>query len=158
MEQGANISVGCPKGHVFCTACLRNLFLLSISNEDIFPPKCCEKKISFSLVAEHFTPSEAKRFSNAQIEYSTQNRVYCFRSGCGCFIPRKESYSDQAECPNCYNKTCIYCKKAAHKGDCPKDESLNKLVALANQNRWTRCFQCRSIVERSQGCNHMRYD
>ncbi|RKF63289.1 hypothetical protein OnM2_026005 [Erysiphe neolycopersici] len=138
LKQGANISVGCPKGHVFCEECLRNLFLLSVSNEDMFPPKCCEKPIAFSLVSEHFTPYESKQFSNAKIEYSTQNRVYCFHSVCGKFIPRKESDGDQAECLNCYNKTCVHCKKAAHEGDCPADEALHKLIALAHQKNWVR--------------------
>ncbi|POS87159.1 hypothetical protein EPUL_003521 [Erysiphe pulchra] len=156
LKQGANISVGCPKGHVFCEGCVRNLFLLSISNEDLYPPKCCEKPIPFSLVSEHFTSCESKKFSEAKIEYSTQNRVYCFRSECGRFIPRKESDNDQAECIHCYNKTCIHCKKAAHEGDCPADEALHKLVALADRNQWVRCFQCRSIIDRNQGCNHMR--
>ncbi|RKF63286.1 hypothetical protein OnM2_026002 [Erysiphe neolycopersici] len=149
------ISVGCPEVHVFCKICLKTMFRLSISKERPFPPSCCKKPIAFPLIAKHFTPTEVKQFLDAELEYQTKDKVYCYRPECGQFIPRKELDGDKAKCLLCHHQTCVKCKKAAHRGDCAADEDMQRLRALADQNKWVRCFQCQSIVDRSEGCNHM---
>jgi hypothetical protein len=39
--------------------------------------------------------------------------------------------------------------------DCPKDPEIAKLVEQAKKEGWQRCYNCSSLVERKEGCNHM---
>ncbi|TQS36985.1 hypothetical protein Golomagni_02554 [Golovinomyces magnicellulatus] len=155
ISPGEIISVNCTKRHVFCITCLKKTFLLSISDEMSFPPKCCGSSISFALIKNHLTENEQRNFLDAQVEYSTINRVYCSRTECGRFIVRKDLTKDQALCSECNHETCIHCKGSSHLGECPDDKALKGLISLANQNKWIRCYQCWAIIERLQGCYHM---
>ncbi|RKF53719.1 putative ibr finger domain-containing protein [Golovinomyces cichoracearum] len=126
-----------------------------INNETIFPPKCCGISISFALIKSHLTENEERRFLDAQLEYSSVNRIYCSRTDCGRFIVRKDLAKDRARCGVCNHETCIHCKGPSHLGECPDDKALKSLISLASQNKWIRCYQCWAMIERLQGCYHM---
>ena len=52
--------------------------------------------------------------------------------------------------------TCSFCKGASHNGlECPKDEATKTVLAVARQAGWTRCYQCRTMIELTHGCYHM---
>ena len=149
------IRLDCASRHVYCRNCLRDLFVLSITDESLFPPKCCGSIIPVSLIDEKLTLEESNAFHDAETEYSTSNRVYCAQFDCGRFISMKDVVDDRAHCGACGNETCIHCKREAHHGDCPADEALQNLIAYAAEEHWQRCFGCGAMVERPEGCNHM---
>ncbi|CAK1357497.1 unnamed protein product [Cercospora beticola] len=86
---------------------------------------------------------------------STKNRTYCHDPACATFMPQESIISDVATCPQCRKTTCSICKSPSHSGDCPEDEALNQLINTAESRQWQRCYQCKSMVELTQGCNHM---
>ncbi|KAI0997992.1 hypothetical protein K3495_g10199 [Podosphaera aphanis] len=149
------VRLECTDGHIYCKACLKHRFILSITDETLFPPKCCGNLIPISLVEDVMTPDESKRFYEAEEEYSTLNRVYCSRPSCGRFISPKFVVNDLAHCNDCDHETCIHCKREAHIGECPADEALQSFMAYASEQHWKRCFKCQAMVERLHGCNHM---
>lgn len=151
------IHVGCIGRHAYCKDCLKHLFLLSTRDESLFPPKCCGNIIPVCLVEEIFTAEERERFRGAQVEHATDNKVYCARSGCGRFIPVKEGVDDRACCEACGHETCTYCKGKSHEGDCPADDTLRHFLDYAEEQHWQRCFCCKRVVERPDGCDHMTY-
>jgi len=146
-----------PCDHEYCRQCLAKLFELSMTDETLFPPRCCKNEIPLARV-RFFLPTDlAKRFEAIYAELSTKNRVYCHHVRCNSFIPATavDASNDVATCPHCARTTCAICKGPSHTGDCPNDTALQQLVAIANTEQWQRCLNCKRFVELEQGCNHM---
>ena len=63
------------------------------------------------------------------------------------------------QCIGCELDLCYTCKTAAHVGTtCDENAKIHEhapLDDLAQQNGWTRCQNCRTYVQLSQGCNHI---
>jgi hypothetical protein len=143
---------------IFCKVCLKEFVLHTIKDESLFPPKCCRQLLSKPLISSVLSPEEMRTFVEAQVEYSTEKRVYCSNSNCGKFIPPARINSNQvACCRHCLTSTCCHCKKRNHSGDCPEDIELKATLALARKLGWIRCSHCSSMIELSIGCNHMTY-
>jgi hypothetical protein len=140
----------------YCLACLKELFLRATGNENLFPPRCCRQQIDVALIANELTRPQLNAFRNAEKEYNTSNRVYCSNIECGAFVPTEDIVVDKAYCTQCDHETCATCKKAFHQGmDCPDDPALQKILSLADTERWQRCYSCAQLVELDHGCNHM---
>ncbi|OJJ38786.1 hypothetical protein ASPWEDRAFT_106433 [Aspergillus wentii DTO 134E9] len=144
-----------PCKDLYCTNCLKNLFLLSTNDQSLFPPKCHGQVIPSFLISGKMTPQQLDSFSNAEIEFSTVDRTYCSNTECNRFLHPRQVTSDRAGCTHCGSVTCTICKKPAHRDDCPEDHDLQATLALALNEKWQRCFACRAIVELDTGCNHM---
>ncbi|KAK1064491.1 hypothetical protein LTR12_007054 [Friedmanniomyces endolithicus] len=145
-----------PCDHEYCRPCLAKLFELSMTDETLFPPRCCKTDIPLARV-RFFLPTDlAKLFEAKYVELSTKNRVYCHHVRCNSFIPATavDASNDVATCPHCARTTCAICKGPSHTGDCPNDTALQQLVAIANTEQWQRCLDCKRFVELEQGCNH----
>jgi hypothetical protein len=143
----------CPCPHKYCRECLDNLVRASLSDESLFPPRCCREDIplrSGFLSAELTGELQAKK-----LEFETPNRTYCHQPSCSTFIPRQFIDGDIATCIRCYQKTCVMCKGATHDGECPDDVEAQDMLQFAAENGWQRCYSCRRLVELFQGCNHM---
>ena len=147
-----------PCSHEYCRGCLKDLFTLCLTDETLYPPRCCTQTIPEAETQIHnFLGGELLgRFLARKLEMETPNRTYCYRSDCSAFIPPQGIKRDEGTCPKCESKTCCTCKGAAHEGsDCPKDESARQLLELASKEGWKKCFQCGRMVELSYGCNHI---
>lgn len=142
-------------GHSYCQACLKGHFMRAINDESLFPPRCCRQMIPISLVDAELSDDDRERFEDANIEFSTMNRVYCSNTDCAMFIRPSLIKGDKAECGHCGSITCAVCKRASHIDDCPLDTALQETLALAQTQGWQRCFACRTLVELDIGCNHM---
>ncbi|KAN0108494.1 IBR finger domain protein [Hyaloscypha variabilis] len=116
-----------PCGHEYCRDCLRELFLASLGDDSLFPPRCCRQSIA--------TGSKQKK-----VEFETSDRTYCSNPLCSAFIRVENIANEQASCQNCLTITCTVCK-ANHTGDCPEDVGLQQ--------------NCRRVVELDIGCNHI---
>jgi IBR domain, a half RING-finger domain len=144
-----------PCGHEYCEDCLRNLFESSMTDESLFPPRCCTQPISVAAVRIFLTAELVRQFEQKKIEFGTTNRTYCSSSRCSAFLSINNIKGDRGTCPDCGIVTCTMCKAAAHDGDCPADTDLQMVLATAAENGWQRCYSCRRLVELDTGCNHM---
>ncbi|KAM3565868.1 hypothetical protein ARSEF4850_001179 [Beauveria asiatica] len=80
-------SVRCPCSHDYCRTCIAGLFEAAISDESLFPARCCRQAIPLGL-NQIFIPAElAGRYRAKEVEYGTLNRTYCHRSSCSTFVP-----------------------------------------------------------------------
>jgi hypothetical protein len=147
--------IAAPCRHNYCRDCLRDLFKASLTDESLFPPRCCHLPIAVNSVDIFLTKELKEGFSVKEIEYGTPDRTYCSNPQCSAFIPPGYIDADIGTCTNCGTSTCITCKATAHVGDCPADYSLQELLHLAEENGWRRCYSCRRMVELDHGCNHM---
>ncbi len=144
-----------PCSDPYCSGCLKSLFIRSITDETLYPPRCCGQAIPLLLVEDELSIEELSDFRSAAIEFTTTNRTYCAKKDCGRFIPPDCIHSASAVCPKCDTETCTYCKETFHGGDCPEDEALQAVLTLAQAEHWRRCYGCKAIVELYTGCNHM---
>lgn len=143
-------------GDRYCLGCLKGLFLRATADEMLFPPRCCREPIPLEVIRAKLSTNELSAFQDAEIEFSSTNRTYCSYPGCNRFIPPDWIEADRAECRRCSAETCVLCKNAYHSNsDCPEDPNLQATLSLADEQKWQRCYACRSMVEMSLGCNHM---
>lgn len=146
-----------PCTHEYCEACLRNLFECSLTDESLFPPRCCKQPIPVAAVSIFLTSELVKQYEQKKIEFETTNRTYCSSPRCSAFLTANCIQDGQSACPDCGWATCTICKSPAHVGDCPADIDLQLVFATAAENSWQRCYSCRRLVELDLVCNHITY-
>lgn len=148
-------TVAAPCGDVYCAECLSTLFETSITDESLYPPRCCRQTIPFNRAKEFLNARVIECFTAKREELDTKNRIYCHAPSCSTFIPPSAIANDVGTCPSCARTTCTMCKAAQHYGDCPEDGALQDLINTANAEGWQRCYVCARMVELELGCNHM---
>ncbi|KAL3479213.1 hypothetical protein BJX99DRAFT_268635 [Aspergillus californicus] len=144
-----------PCQHEYCRSCLEDLFKASMTDESLFPPRCCRQPIKMNIARIFLKSDLVEQYEKKKIEFETPNRTYCYSSQCCAFISTAHINGEVATCPDCGHTTCTNCKARAHTGDCPNDTSMQQLLATAQENGWQRCYSCWRIVELDHGCNHM---
>jgi hypothetical protein len=146
-----------PCGHEYCRDCLRDLFQASMTDDSLFPPKCCRQPLVSGGVRIFLTPELVKEYERKKIEYDTPNRTYCSNPVCSSFIKLGDIANELATCTECGTITCTMCKAVQHTGDCPADTALQQVLEAAEENGWQRCYSCRRLVELDVGCHHMTF-
>jgi len=157
------VKLGC--GHRMCHSCLRRQFTLSVSDPQHMPPKCCTADhIPLKYVERLFDDKFKKLWNKKYQEYTTGNRLYCPTKGCGEWIKPGKVRMDltygrkYARCGRCHTKVCVLCNSKFHtRRECPKDEETNRVVQMAKDQGWQRCYSCKAVVELKEGCNHMTW-
>jgi hypothetical protein len=147
-----------PCGHRYCVPCLEWLHEASMTDESLFPPKCCQTKMPWDDVKAKISGGLATSFEKKKEELDTPTGdcTYCFDTNCAAFIGAKNIANDIATCPVCNKTTCTMCKETSrHTGDCPADEALDQTLTLASDHGWRRCGKCRRVIELTYGCYHM---
>ena len=152
-------------GHRMCHACLRRQFLLSVNDPQHMPPTCCSAEhIPLRHVEKLFDDKFKRLWNHKYQEYTTANRLYCPTKGCGEWIKPSKIRSDPtygrkyARCSRCHTKICVLCNAKFHtRRQCPRDEETNRIVQMAKDKGWQRCFNCKTMVELKEGCNHMTW-
>lgn len=148
-------------GHRMCNSCLRRIFTMSIKDPQHMPPKCCNADHIPLKHVDHLFDDRFKILWNSKYqEYTTKNRLYCPANGCGQWIKPANMHSlhgrKYGRCPRCKTKVCTLCNNKFHSsGECPNDPETNRLVDMAKEKGWQRCYNCRAMVELKEGCNHM---
>ncbi|OAX82021.1 hypothetical protein ACJ72_03632 [Emergomyces africanus] len=149
-----NIADGAPSeiARFDCTSCMESK---SLSDETLFPPRCCRLPISLSQ-AQGFLGSElVQRFQEKLVEYNDPNRTYCSNPVCSIYLRPENHRLSVANCSDCKCRTCIICKKSAHSGDCVDEKLEQAFLDLVQTEEWQHCFKCRSVVELGTGCYHI---
>jgi len=148
--------------HRMCHDCLKRIFQMSVKDPAHMPPRCCtDDHIPLKHVEKLFDQKFKVLWNRKYNEYNTKNRIYCCAPKCGQWIKPSYFHRDShgrkyAHCSRCKTKVCILCNNKMHKStDCPKDPEIAKLVEQAKDKGWQRCYNCNSMVELKEGCNHM---
>lgn len=144
-----------PCGHEYCRGCLRELFTLSLTDETLFPPRCCREPIPADKDRFFLTSKLLAEFQARKVEMETPDRTYCHVPECSKFIAPDNIEHQIGKCVTCNARTCSVCKAAAHVGDCPEDPATKVLEGIAAENGWKRCGGCRRMVDLMSGCNHI---
>ncbi|KAK3297438.1 uncharacterized protein B0H64DRAFT_124204 [Chaetomium fimeti] len=145
-------------GHEYCLGCLRSLFTSSLTDETLFPPKCCGQPLPIDACRRFLTQAIVGQYQAKKIEFETPNRTYCHRRPCSAFVPPQFVRGGIAHCAQagCRAQTCAVCKGEAHSGsDCPQDPATQEMLRLAAAENWQRCYACARFVELDTGCNHI---
>ena len=145
-----------PCRHRYCPECLTVLFDNATKDESMYPPRCCEQVIPLASVRSIISTELADTFADKAEEYETLDRTYCVNPSCGRFIPPSVMSHNHAGCHKCGTSTCARCKKKYHAGHCLPDHNMDKLLKLAKEKKWQSCSNCRRLVEKRSGCDHMR--
>ena len=152
-----NDIVQVPCGHHYCRDCLENLYNSCMTDETLFPPRCCHQEFPWNVVKAYLTQKCRSKFGAKRVELETQDRTYCHVSACSAFIRPVHIMGRLASCPRreCGLNTCTLCKGRYHIGFCPRDTTMDALLGAAARNGWQKCYVCRRIIELKTGCNHM---
>ncbi|KAF7117939.1 hypothetical protein CNMCM5793_007289 [Aspergillus hiratsukae] len=147
-------TIPAPCHHIYCRTCAVKLFQDSMTDETLFPPRCCRKEIPLSLVSGFLGLARTQEFEEKAIEFTDPHRTYCSNPSCSKYIFPYSVSSYIGTCTHCSSRTCMHCKRPSHEGDCPDPED-EELLQLAEREGWRRCFQCRNMIELGTGCNHI---
>lgn len=144
-----------PCGHDYCRDCIRELFQAALSDDTLFPPRCCQTAM-FSLGVRLYLPQGlVEGYHEKKIEMDTVDRTYCSDPTCSAFIKSDTIKDNKAVCRKCQKETCARCKAAGHQNECPLDPSLQSILAAAAAEGWQRCRACGRMIELRTGCNHI---
>ena len=97
MESTIKTDPHLPCNHTYCINCLQELFMKSMQDETLMPPRCCQKTISIDLA--RLTTKEIENFNAKHLEYSTKDRLYCSKPTCSTFIPPILIVNSIGTCP-----------------------------------------------------------
>ncbi|KIW08527.1 uncharacterized protein PV09_01417 [Verruconis gallopava] len=150
--------------HRMCHTCLKRLFVLSTEDPQLMPPKCCtDEMIPLRHVERLLNTAFKITWNRKYAEYTTKHRLYCPSKNCGEWIKPKYIETDPAtgrkfgKCKKCKTKVCKKCGLKWHGGRyCENDEATRQVLDLGKEMGWQRCYNCRAMVQLSEGCNHMR--
>ncbi|KAG9759109.1 hypothetical protein KCU73_g3553, partial [Aureobasidium melanogenum] len=139
-----------PCSHHYCVECLSELFDLSMKDETLYPPRCCRQTIPLDDAKLVLHPKLVRDFQQKSIELDAKDRTYYYDPRCSTFIPAEHIIEDVASCPDCGKRTCVICKAAAHRGDCPRDEDLHQLLQAAEHAVALAVLTSATFAERAQ--------
>jgi len=137
--------------HHSCKPCLQLYFQEAMTDESIFPPKCCKEPIPPSLVLD---ATAIQMFREREVEVSAISRLYCADPSCAKFINPQNIESQVGTCP-CGHNTCLRCRRSQHGGECQPDLDLDAVLQIASDDGWRRCRKCNGMIELTIGCNHI---
>jgi hypothetical protein len=143
-----------PCSHHYCRPCAVRLFEESITDESLFPPRCCRQAIPLSLVRGILGFKLVNQFEAISIERNDPYRTYCANPACSAYLSPDMVKLYVGTCRYCLDSTCTLCKKLAHEGDCEDDER-EQVLEMARMEGWQQCFKCRNMIELWVGCNHI---
>ena len=145
-----------PCQHHMCRECLVDLFTRLLSDQTLFPPRCCRDPIALDQCRFLLGSVLVGKYLAKKLEYETPNPTYCWQPTCSQFIPPQGIRDNVGTCVKCGVRTCVLCKGQAHVGtDCPQDMNAQIVLELAEREGWRRCYSCHRMVELDYGCNHM---
>lgn len=127
----------CPCSHEYCRDCLRRMLTGPLTDEGLWPPRCCKQRIDpeQNQMRIFVEAQLLGKYLARKLEMETPNRTYCHISDCSRFIPPQGIRDDTGACPKCQVRTCCICKAAPHEGtDCPQDQAAQQLLTLAKEH------------------------
>ena len=90
-----------PCGHEYCRECLKGPFQASMTDDSLFPPRCCRQSITTGRVRVFLTVDLIKQYEQKKVEFDTPDRTYCSNPLCSAFLRLQDITDEQAFCPDC---------------------------------------------------------
>ena len=160
--------LGC--GHIYCSGCLQH-YLASAPETKTFPLVClgeetaCKTPIPLPLIRRFMTPQAFQALVEAAfrlyLDQHAQELKYCTTPDCQ-QIYRHSPNKRILQCPSCFSTICSACDEEAHEGITCQESRDRKNPSVQNRlfNEWAdehgkRCPECRSVIEKAGGCNHI---
>lgn len=157
-------------GHRYCRDCIRQYVAEQVSSAKI--PILCPDLRCRTLLNHHSLSSalgsedmEALHRAELQAAISSDCRfVQCPYKDCtgvAEVLPPENFITDVMfaplafNCPVCKKSSCVECRQPVHEGRCRPVLSA-ELEACIRGLKAKRCPGCAAVVERNQGCNHMK--
>eukprot|EP00177_Eucheuma_denticulatum_P000075 GFKZ01000126.1.p1 GENE.GFKZ01000126.1~~GFKZ01000126.1.p1 ORF type:complete len:471 (-),score=30.36 GFKZ01000126.1:438-1850(-) len=150
--------------HKFCVKCISKHITLLAEENSKYPIPCpmcddpLDDSVCLSLVEDR--DETYRKLNRLIIErgFCSQLR-YCANEECGepfDWEPNPDvagnPYEFRVECPICEQATCVNCLQRWHEGktckENQKDGGDDNVEALGRRMGWTRCPQCRTLVDR----------
>ncbi|KAI8964427.1 hypothetical protein F5Y11DRAFT_355676 [Daldinia sp. FL1419] len=160
MESYPSHRLECHHGH--CRKCISANVQKALESRPFAPAKCCHAITDDILEAALGNIDDTLNFYRQKMREMANpgSNLYCHDRDCGRFIP-KENYTKRVGTCGCGKKTCKTCGEKAHFGPCSQtnmDKTRHEeeqVYQLAQREGWKRCPNCRSIVQKIEGCDHM---
>ncbi|THZ10784.1 hypothetical protein D6C91_09618 [Aureobasidium pullulans] len=142
---------------VWCGQCLSKQFEIAVKDETKYPASCCNQELDFAIALKLFSTGLAQEYAAAGVEYSCppKERVYC-SSACGTFLGPSGGEEHLISCGKCLRKTCTSCRGRDHEGPCGIPEHVTVAKELVEEQNFQKCSNCDNIVEKIDGCNHIK--
>ncbi|PSR83390.1 hypothetical protein BD289DRAFT_370024 [Coniella lustricola] len=143
-------------GHDYCRNCVQQLFMLCLTDANLYPPRCCQQAIPWEHARVFLPEPLYESFLARALELETPNPLYCHVAACSRFIAPSFILGTVGYCVGCNARTCARCRAEQHDGqECMQDPATRQLLDLAVANGWRRCNSCGSVVELNYGCYHI---
>ncbi|CAL3973602.1 unnamed protein product [Diplocarpon coronariae] len=122
-----------PGSHDCCHFCVQRIVIMSLIDETLYAPCCCEKPFDMDVMRGALKPELISGFYEKKIEFEKADRTHCYNRICSAFLYPANSNTD----------------------DCPRDVRTQEVLALADTEGWKRCEKCSRMIELKFGCNHI---
>src|SRR5258708_6907631 len=108
--------VKAPCDHLYDLQCITDLIRHIITDESLFPPRCCKHAIPTHLFSALLPSGLREAFEKKSAEFSTptKDRRYCPQPACSLFLGSVQTLGRSATCASCKAAACTHCRKAAH--------------------------------------------
>lgn len=153
------IMVNCTCEHRYCHSCAIELVQSSLSDINLFPPRCCGTPLPLETKWRFMTTALWEKFEKRKLETSGPPPTYCWTPSCANLLLPENITNSVGTCPKCHKRTCTKCKEKTHIGSCAGGvyDHLN-VTEFILKNGWKRCPKCGRGIERIDGCPHMLYE
>ncbi|XXG98297.1 hypothetical protein Hte_004620 [Hypoxylon texense] len=150
--------------HNHCWECLRRNARVAMASVPFQPARCCAQLIPLDVLAMPGVLSNEETtqyYMRLEEHTSPLDRLYCYRPGCGAYVPRGMRGPRAGLCVRCMEKTCRACKAKTHFGACDPAvlqaarQEAQGLHHLACRKGWKSCPGCNNIIQKDGGCDHM---
>ncbi|KAI0899952.1 hypothetical protein F4806DRAFT_271976 [Annulohypoxylon nitens] len=148
--------------HVHCTNCVAANAHMAFVTKPFAPAKCCHViPVEVLTYCKVFSFKEMNTYVDLMEEYTAPgHKLYCHDADCNSFIPRDFRRKRIGQCPKCNKNTCKCCGKKSHFAPCDPEHrnavyNFDPVMKLASERGWKQCPNCRTLVERNDGCGHM---
>lgn len=146
-----------PCGHSYCGHCAYEIFSTALKSKDLKALECCGVKFTISDAQQHLPKPFVQKFKASKLGLQSTPETYCHVTTCSAFIPPKDIRKEKALCHRCGETTCSNCGAAWHSGSCFVGKNgLHLASALATG--YQQCPECKTIVYKMEGCDHVKYN
>lgn len=159
----------------YCATCTSSYLNITVLNSRSFPIRCpdtsCGEQLDTWKCADFLDKrgvEGGEKLRTLALLKTISKLAYCSNPRCNTpFDYIKDDDGNAAEgatkkicthvtCPLCKVKTCVMCNTQFHEGlTCDEAKLNDPLNELKRERQWKHCPECKTLIERTVGCDHM---